>query len=113
MRGFQSRLEEFNARGVRIAAISVDPAPVNREHRRRVGLTFPLLADVDAQVTRQYDLLHAAAAPDKSDAARPAEFLLDSTGTVRWKNITPSTVIRATPDDVLKAIDGMSGAFPR
>jgi peroxiredoxin len=109
LRSFQSRLPEFDARGVRVVAVSVDPPPVNHDHRRKIGVTFPLLSDVDAQVTKSYDLFHAAGGPDKSDIARPAEFLIDSAGTVRWKNLTESAINRATPEEVLKAIDAMSG----
>jgi peroxiredoxin len=108
-------LGEFEKRGVRVVAISVDPPPVNHDHRPKIGVTFPLLSDVDAQVTRRYDLLHAAGGPDKGDISRPAEFLVDSTGTVRWANLTGSVIVRATPDQVLKAIDtsGMAAAPPQ
>ena len=43
--------------------------------------------------------------PAGEDIDRPAEFLVDSTGTVRWVNLTKSAVVRATPEDVLRAID--------
>ena len=105
MRSFQSKIAEFDARGVRVAAVSLDPPPVNHDHRKALGVTFPLLSDVDAQVTKQYNLFHAAANPSGADAARPAEFWVDSGGTVRWANLTRNNMIRTTPEEVLRAID--------
>jgi hypothetical protein len=39
-------------------------------------------------VIRRYDLLHKGAGVNGHDIARPAEFLLDSSGTIRWINLT-------------------------
>jgi peroxiredoxin len=86
-------------------AISNDPPEVLRPHRARHGYAFPLLSDPKAQVIRKYDLLHVGAGPDGSDIARPAEFLIDSAGIVRWANLTESYIARARPDEVLKAAE--------
>ena len=43
--------------------------------------------------------------PGGTDIARPAEFYIDSTRTVRWVNLTPSYAVRATPQQMLAAID--------
>ena len=105
MRSFQQRLAEFDARGVRVVAISVDSPEVSRPHRAKLGLSFPILADPKAEVIRRYDLLHPGGGPGGADISRPAEFLLDSTGTIRWLNLTESILVRARPDEVLKAVD--------
>ena len=107
MRSFQRRLSEFDARGVRVAAISVDPPEVNRRQCQRLGFTFKLLSDPNAEVIRQYDLLHSAGGPKGTDIARPAEFWIDSAGVVRWVNLTESVLVRARPEQALKAIDGL------
>ena len=93
---------------MRVAAISVDPPDVTRGHCQKLGYTYPLLSDSKAEVIRRYDLLHAGAGPKGSDIARPAEFLIDSTGTVRWVNLTESTMVRARPEEVLKAFDQLT-----
>ena len=108
MRSFQHRLADFDARQIRVVAISVDAPEVNRPHREKLGLTFPLLSDPNAEVIRRYDLLHEKAAPDGANIARPAEFLVDPTGTVRWVNLTESYTVRARPDEVLKAFDALT-----
>jgi NAD(P)H-hydrate repair Nnr-like enzyme with NAD(P)H-hydrate epimerase domain len=46
-------------------------------------------------------LVHAGAGENGGDIARPAEFLVDRTGTVRWINLTENYFIRARPEDVL------------
>ena len=105
MRSFQSRLADFDARGIRVVGISVDTPEINRPHRQRLGVSFPLLSDPKAEAIRRYDLLHAGAGPDHTDVARPGEFLVDSTGTVRWVNLTESYTARARPEQVLEAFD--------
>lgn len=83
-------------------AISVDSPEVSRDLAQQAGYTFPFLSDPRAEVIRRYDLVHAGAGIDGQDIARPAEFLLDSTGTVRWINLTENYWVRARPDQVLE-----------
>ena len=107
MRGFEQRLSDFNARGIRIVAISVDPSAVTKHHAEKQGYTYTFLSDPKAEVIRRYDLLHSGGAPDGSDISRPAEFLLDSTGTVRWINLTEDIRVRARPEQVLSVAEGL------
>jgi peroxiredoxin len=106
LRSFQQRRSEFDKRGIRVVVISTDPPEVTREHAQRLGLSYTSLSDVKADVIRRYDLLHAGGGPKGSDIARPAEFLIDETGTVRWVNLTESAAVRARPEQVLAAFDG-------
>jgi len=103
LRSFQNRLPEFDARGIRVVGISVDPPDVSRRQSQRMGYTFPLLSDPDAKIIRRYDVLHPGAGPKGADIARPAEFLLDSNGVVRWVNLTDNIAVRARPGQVLEA----------
>ena len=52
---------------------------------------------------RRYDLVHAGAGINGQDIARPAEFLVDSAGTVRWVNLTENYWVRARPEQILEA----------
>jgi peroxiredoxin len=64
------------------------------------------LCDEKLQVIRKWDLVHPhARRSDDADIARPAEFLLDASGTVRWVNFTESYLVRARPKQVLDAAD--------
>ena len=110
MRSFQQRLPEFEARGIRVVGISVDPPDINQRESQKLGYTFPLLSDPNAKVIRRYEVLHSAAGPKSADIARPAEFLIDSNGVVRWVNLTESIAVRARPDQVLEALNQLSSA---
>ena len=110
MRSFQRRLSEFDARGVRVVGISVDPPDINQQQSQKRGYTFPLLSDPNAKVIRRYDVLHPGAGPKGADIARPAEFLLDSNGIVRWVNLTGNIAVRARPEQVLEALNQLTPA---
>ena len=90
--------------GIRPVAISVDETGVSTDLCRKAGYTYTFLSDPDAAVIRRYDLLHPGAGVNGHDIARPAEFLLDSSGIVRWVNLTEDLRVRATPEEMLKAI---------
>ncbi|PYK05989.1 MAG: hypothetical protein DME67_03745 [Verrucomicrobia bacterium] len=69
------------------------------------------MSDPKAEVIRRYDLLHRGAGPKGRDIARPAEFLIDSSGIIRWVNLTENIAVRARPEQVLEAFDhGKQGA---
>ncbi len=82
-------------------AISVDSAEVSRDLMQKAGYTFTFLSDPNADVIRRYDLVHAGAGENGRDIARPAEFLVDTTGTVRWLNLTENYWVRARPAEIL------------
>jgi peroxiredoxin len=88
-------------------AISVDPPSVSANLSKKAGYTFPILSDPKAEVISRYDLLHKGAGPEGHDIARPAEFLVDSTGTVRWTNFTEDIRIRAKADEMLAVAKGL------
>jgi len=55
-------------------------------------------------------VLQLGAGPTGADIARPAEFLIDSSRVVRWVNLTDNIAVRARPEQVLSAFDGMGAA---
>ncbi len=83
-------------------AISVDPPEVSRDLSQKAGYTFTFLSDPKAETIRRYDLVHAGAGINGQDIARPGEFLLDSSGTVRWVNLTENLWVRARPEQVFE-----------
>lgn len=70
---------------------------------KKTGYTYPLLSDPNAETIRRYDLVHKGESPSGHDIARPAEFLVDRNGIVRWRNITGDLRIRARPEEMLEA----------
>jgi peroxiredoxin len=105
LRGFQQRLAEFHEQGVEIVAISVDSPAESQKLCQSRGYSFPFLSDPQAQVIRQYGVLHPRGGEDGKDIARPAEFLVDTAGTIRWENLTDDIRVRARPETVLTAIN--------
>ena len=99
------RLSEL---GIRPAAISVDAPETSRELARKAGYTFPILSDPKTEAIRTYDLVHAGAGEGGRDIARPAEFLIDNSGTVRWVNLTENYWVRATPEKIEEAAGKIS-----
>lgn len=83
-------------------AISVDPPEVSGNLMRQQGYTFTFLSDPNVEAIRRYDLVHAGAGEGGHDIARPAEFLIDSTGTVRWVHLTENYWVRARPEEILE-----------
>lgn len=84
-------------------AISVDAPEVSRDMREKAGYTYTFLSDPQAEVIRRYDLVHAGAGEEGRDIARPGEFLVDSSGTVRWMNLTENYWVRARPEQFVEA----------
>ena len=81
----------------------MDPPEINRRQSQKLDYRFPLLSDPKAEVIRRFDVLHPGAGPIGADIARPAEFLIDSNGMVRWVNLTDNVAVRARPEQVLDA----------
>jgi peroxiredoxin len=107
LRSIQQNLDKFNEAGIRPVAISVDPPEVSRDLCAKAGYTFTFLSDPKADVIRRYDLVHAGQGINGQDIARPAEFLLDSSGTVRWVNLTENYWVRARPEQILEAANAL------
>jgi len=88
---------------VRPVAISVDPPDVSRNLSTQQGYTFTILSDPDTRAIRAYDLLHPAGRGEGHDIARPAEFLIDKAGVVRWRNLTGDIRVRARQEELVEA----------
>ncbi len=104
MRGIQQNIDKFTAAGVTPVAISVDPPATSRDLAQRYGITFPILSDPNLETIRRYDLVHEGEGEDGKGISRPAEFLIDASGTVRWLNLTENYWIRANADEMLEKV---------
>ncbi len=100
-------MKDIQQLGVRPVAISVDTPEMSRDLCRKAGYTFTFLSDPKAEVIRRYDLLHSGAGVKGQDIARPAEFLLDSAGVIRWANLTEDYRVRARPDQIIEQAKGL------
>lgn len=112
LRGIENNLNRFNEAGIRVVAISVDTPEQTREYMlQKAGYTFTFLSDPKLDAIRRYDLVHpsddptlpAIAGKKGADIARPAEFLIDPSGTIRWRMVTENFFKYALPEQVLEA----------
>ena len=103
MRSIEKSLDQFKAAGIHPVAISIDTPEESRDLSQDQGYSFTILSDRNAEVIRRYDLVHAGAGENGRDIARPAEFLIDRSGTVRWVNLTENYTVRARPEQMLEA----------
>ena len=83
-------------------AISVDLPETSRNLSRKAGYGYTFLSDPNAEVIRRYDLLHAGGGENGQDIARPAEFLLDASGVIRWVNLTNDLRVRMRPEEAIQ-----------
>ncbi len=104
LRGVEKNMNQFKEAGVRVVAISVDAPEKTREMMLgAAGYTFTFLSDPKLEVIRRYDLVHEKEIASGADIARPAEFLLDPSGTVRWRMVTENFFKHARPEQILEA----------
>jgi peroxiredoxin len=103
LRGIEEHLADFRAAGIQPVAISVDSPEQSRDLCKKAGYTFPLLSDPNTETIRRYGVLHKDAVEKGHDIARPAEFLVDRNGVVRWRNLTNNFRVRARPEQMLEA----------
>ena len=92
---------------MRPVGISVDTPEESAALCKKAGYTFTILSDPKAEVIRRYDLLHRGAGIGGKDISRPGEFLVDSSGVVRWMNLTGDIRVRATAEDILQAAQAL------
>ena len=95
-------MASFNQAGVRPVAISVDSPEESRKLMQDAGYSFTFLSDQKREVIRGWDLVHANGGGSGVDISRPAEFLVDKSGTVRWMMLTENYWVRARPEEILE-----------
>lgn len=104
---FSHRAEEFTSRGINIIGVSVDSqfshfawreTPVEKGGIGRIN--FPLVADLNKQIARDYDVLL-----DDAVALR-GSFLIDADGTVRHAVVNDLPLGRNV-DEMIRMVDAM------
>ncbi|MBM4247024.1 MAG: redoxin domain-containing protein [Deltaproteobacteria bacterium] len=110
----RARYDDIAARGVDVVAISVDPPATSAALRERLGGRIEFVSDQDGTLldqlgVRQRDGVPAQLAGDRAsrDIFLPTTFLLDEQHRVRWVYRPDTYRVRATPDEILVAIDGL------
>ena len=78
----------------------MDPPGRSKALAEKLGITFPLLSDVNRAVIRAYGV------EDEENAiAWPAIFIVGQNGNVRWRSLAETFKVRPTSEVVLGALD--------
>ena len=100
---------EFEARGVKAIAVSVDPVDSHRAWAGDIAafggvdLNFPIIADPDRVVSGLYDMIH----PGEGDTSTVRSvFIVDPANRVRLTLTYPKSVGRSF-DEILRVIDAL------
>jgi peroxiredoxin len=95
----QQNLDEFERRGTRVLAVSADSPWSHRAWAEQRGLSFPLLADFQKEVSRSYGVLREQGFPDR------AYFIIDSSGVIRARKVEESPSEQPGLEEVLSDLD--------
>lgn len=74
--------------GIQPVAISADSPNEIANMCQKAGITYPVLSDSSLDAINRYDLKIAEKGEDGHDAGGPGEFLIDPSGTIRWRKLT-------------------------
>jgi hypothetical protein len=97
----QNARAKFEKQGIKIAAISYDSPAILKDFSERHKIDFPLLADPDSRIIREYDVLNAEATGMTKGMARPGYFYIDASGSIREKYFGIKYTDRFTPNNVI------------
>jgi alkyl hydroperoxide reductase subunit AhpC len=101
--------DEFEARGVRVIGLSVDPVDSHREWERDIedtqgeAVNFPMIADADHKVADLYDMIHPNA--DDTQTVRSV-FVIGPDDKVKLTLTYPASTGRNF-DELLRVIDSL------
>ena len=99
MAGLATDYDKFKSAGVEILAISVDGPEKSREMADKLGLPFSLLSDADHKVINAYGVYDA-----DGKISKPAVFVVDKKGIVRWTYIGKDKSDRPLNDVLLSEL---------
>jgi thioredoxin-dependent peroxiredoxin len=101
--------EEFGKRGVKVIALSVDPAESHKRWIDDINATqettvnFPIIADADRKVSELYDLIHPKASVTTTVRSL---FVIDPAKKIRLVITYPASTGRNF-DEILRVIDSL------
>lgn len=95
--------EEFEKRGINVAAISFDPVAVLDHFAKRTGVKLTLLSDPQSEVIRAFGILNQNVAKDHQfyGIPNPGDYLIDENGVVKAKFFEERYADRYTAGQIL------------
>lgn len=101
--------DDFEKRGVRVLALSVDPVESHKKwipdinETQHANVNFPILADADRKVSTLYDMIHPNA---MANATVRSVFFIDPEKKIRATLTYPASTGRNF-DEILRVIDSL------
>lgn len=89
--------QQFRDAGVALLMVSVDSPKTGTQLAAETGAPFPVLSDVDDDVTVAYNLF-------ETGIALPATVLIDTAGRVRWVYVGQNPADRPHPEMMLDQV---------
>ena len=107
--------EEFEKRGIKIAAISFDPVAVLQNFVQRTGVKLTLLSDPESKVIRAFGILNESIPKDHQfyGIPNPGDYLIDEKGVVKAKFFEEKYADRYTAGEILVRTLGADTSGPR
>ena len=106
----QDRLEDLEAPGLGVVAISYDSEEVLADFSQRGGITFPLLSDDDSRVITEFGILNTVAAEGRGPNAEDPEVVADVAKYVSLFGASEMIVGTPYPGTFMLDPDGVVGS---
>ena len=97
---FHEDASRFLAAATQVFGISADLVPSLREFRSKLGIETELLSDAKRHVSRLYGVLD-----EERFTPRRAYFLVDRSGTLRWRHVEEQGGHRRPNSELLAVLD--------
>ena len=98
--------DEFEKRGARAIVILAESLPRMQEFLKDHQYPFPLLSDVRRVVTKEYGV-YVRVNFESVNIARPADFILDADGTIKYNYIGRIQTDFPPDEDLLAVFDSL------
>jgi hypothetical protein len=99
----QGKKAEFEKNGLKVASVSYDSVEILKSFADRVGITFPMLADPDSKIIRDFGILNESIQKGTPmyGIAYPGSYVVDARGIVQSKYFATDYRERYTGGDIL------------
>ena len=104
----REKYAEFEKRGTGVVVIMAQDPERMQDYLKDHSFPFPLLADAGRKVVKDYGV-YVRANFESVNIARPANFILDKDGTVRYIFIASVQVESAKDSDIFAVLDALAG----
>ncbi|MCP5066156.1 MAG: redoxin domain-containing protein, partial [bacterium] len=102
-------MQDFDAAGVAVYALSYDEVDALEDFGEAHGITYPLLSDPDSEVIRSFGILNTLIAADDHPLygiPYPGTYVVNADGVITHKFFDNNLAVRTGPEQLLRAIQG-------